>query len=241
MEFLSHVRTVKDDNTLMDSLAGRALSLGFYGVAYFRPSVGDFSRIKVQTRGYPEGWADQYMQNQSYVVDPYLGYVAQSGETLQFDRITDKRELSDAQAEFVRQSKEAGLTNGFLVPALVAYPMSTFGMIPLLGWIAFRQVEDEEAIAQANIPYLEAIAQAVHKQGNRIRNGESGQKPRLSPREIAILNWIAKGKTNGDIATILEIASPTVATYVRRLFKKLDVVDRASAAVVGMRLGLIPH
>lgn len=239
MEFLSNIRSAQDEPALMEMLAGRARTLGFNGVAYFRPLMRDFSRIEVEARGYPEGWAENYMHDQLNVLDPYLAYVAQSGETLQFDRITEKRELSEVQADYVRQGKEAGLTDGFLVPAFLAYSVSTFTVIPLLGWIAFRQIEDEQTIANANVPYLEAVAQAVHKQGFRIRTGEVGQKPKLSPREVAILNWIAKGKTNGDIAQILEIATPTVATYVRRLFKKLDVVDRASAAVEGMRLGFI--
>ncbi len=50
----------------------------------------------------------------------------------------------------------------------------------------------------------------------------------LSPRELAIARLIAKGLPNKTIGTILEISPWTVATYLRRIFVKLEVTTRAA-------------
>jgi transcriptional regulator EpsA len=51
----------------------------------------------------------------------------------------------------------------------------------------------------------------------------------LSRREQEILNWIAEGKTNAEIAAILGISSFTVKNHAQRIFRKLDVSNRTEA------------
>ena len=63
--------------------------------------------------------------------------------------------------------------------------------------------------------------------------------PHLSPRERAILRLIVDGYSNGEIASRLDCATATVHTHVLKLFKKLGVHDRVSAAVSALRSGLV--
>lgn len=51
----------------------------------------------------------------------------------------------------------------------------------------------------------------------------------LSAREAEILRWIALGKTNPEIGSILNISSFTVKNHVQRILKKLDVSNRTQA------------
>jgi transcriptional regulator EpsA len=51
----------------------------------------------------------------------------------------------------------------------------------------------------------------------------------LSEREAEILKWVALGKTNPEIGSILEISAFTVKNHMQRVFKKLDVTNRAQA------------
>ncbi len=53
--------------------------------------------------------------------------------------------------------------------------------------------------------------------------------PDLTVREIEILDWVALGKTNPEIGSILEISEFTVKNHLKRIFKKLDVFNRAQA------------
>jgi len=53
----------------------------------------------------------------------------------------------------------------------------------------------------------------------------------LTPRAAEALLWLAQGKTNGDIATILGITESTVKKHVQEMFEKLGVETRGAAAV----------
>ena len=62
----------------------------------------------------------------------------------------------------------------------------------------------------------------------------------LSQREVEVLTWVARGKSNGAIADILGISIHTVDTHVRRIMSKLDVASRTTAAVRAAQQGLLP-
>jgi DNA-binding CsgD family transcriptional regulator len=64
--------------------------------------------------------------------------------------------------------------------------------------------------------------------------------PRLSPRELEIVRMVAVGLTNRAIASALDISPWTVATYLRRVFGKLDVNSRAAMVAQAVELGLYP-
>src|SRR5687768_9479912 len=51
----------------------------------------------------------------------------------------------------------------------------------------------------------------------------------LSEREIEIMDWVRKGKTNAEIGSILCISSYTVKNHLHQIFRKLDVYNRVQA------------
>jgi transcriptional regulator EpsA len=54
-------------------------------------------------------------------------------------------------------------------------------------------------------------------------------KSGLSGREIEILEWVRGGKTNIEIGMILDISSYTVKNHLQRIFRKINVSNRAQA------------
>lgn len=69
--------------------------------------------------------------------------------------------------------------------------------------------------------------------------GVRGQSGRLSPREQQVLQLIANGSENKQIARELGLSEATVKTYIRGVFERLDVSSRAEAVAVGIRMGVI--
>lgn len=58
----------------------------------------------------------------------------------------------------------------------------------------------------------------------------------LSLREGEVLYWLCQGKTNRDIAQILDLSPRTVMKHVEQLFAKLQVENRTAAASIGLRV-----
>ena len=69
--------------------------------------------------------------------------------------------------------------------------------------------------------------------------GVSRHTGRLSPREQEVLQLIADGSENKQIARHLGLSEATVKTYIRGVFDRLDVSSRAEAVAVGLRIGII--
>jgi DNA-binding NarL/FixJ family response regulator len=61
----------------------------------------------------------------------------------------------------------------------------------------------------------------------------------LSPREAEILELLAQGLSNADIAQRLYLSEGTIRNYTSALFSKLEVDDRTQAVVVALRYGLV--
>jgi DNA-binding NarL/FixJ family response regulator len=58
----------------------------------------------------------------------------------------------------------------------------------------------------------------------------------LTPRETEVLSWLAKGKTNRDIADILGMSHRTVNKHLEHVFEKLGVETRSAAAAIAGKL-----
>ncbi len=61
----------------------------------------------------------------------------------------------------------------------------------------------------------------------------------LSPRETEVLNMLADGLGNKEIAWRLHISEHTVKFHIGSIFNKLDASSRAEAVAIGVRRGLI--
>lgn len=62
----------------------------------------------------------------------------------------------------------------------------------------------------------------------------------ITPRELEILQLIAKGMSNREIAETLFVSENTVKTHSSRLFEKLRAKRRTQAVQIGKEMGLIP-
>jgi DNA-binding response OmpR family regulator/DNA-binding CsgD family transcriptional regulator len=58
----------------------------------------------------------------------------------------------------------------------------------------------------------------------------------LTGREAEVLLWIARGKSNKDISTVLGISPRTVNKHLEQIFEKLGVENRASAAALTVQV-----
>lgn len=53
----------------------------------------------------------------------------------------------------------------------------------------------------------------------------------ITPREAEVLLWVAQGKSNGDVASILEMSEKTVKQHLGSVFQKIGVESRTAASL----------
>jgi DNA-binding NarL/FixJ family response regulator len=61
----------------------------------------------------------------------------------------------------------------------------------------------------------------------------------LTPRELEVMQLLARGLSNAELATRLQLSDATVKTHVARILSKLQLRDRAQAIVVAYETGLV--
>jgi DNA-binding NarL/FixJ family response regulator len=83
------------------------------------------------------------------------------------------------------------------------------------------------------------VARHVLNQFQHMRRTMEAVVAPLTPRETQILNYIADGNTNKQIARILEISEQTIKNHVSAILRKLNANDRAHAVVLAIRHGWI--
>jgi ATP/maltotriose-dependent transcriptional regulator MalT len=80
----------------------------------------------------------------------------------------------------------------------------------------------------------------VNRNENFVLNTSLVSQLELSKRELEILNLLAEGHSNQEIAAKLFISVSTVKTHIQNLFEKLDVKRRIQAIEKARSLNLIP-
>ena len=102
-----------------------------------------------------------------------------------------------------------------------------------------RKLHESLGAVQILLPYLDMAFCRVtpltdpHPQPGQLLLADqmnSSKNSGLSKREVEIMKWVKMGKTNLEIASILDISIFTVKNHLRHIFKVLDVSNRMQAA-----------
>ncbi len=91
--------------------------------------------------------------------------------------------------------------------------------------MAMRQVGLPAKSVAQNCTGVEPAQITISRHGLDVAAPDNG----MTGRELQIMQWVEMGKTNQEIGTILDISAFTVKNHLQRIFKKLDVYNRAQA------------
>ena len=120
-----------------------------------------------------------------------------------------------------------------LYSALVAILFSAFGI-----WLGLRITRRRDTVSETVV--VKEVLVATDAPGPFVPNTASQEALSITARELEILNLIARGLSNREIATELFVSENTVKTHCARAFNKLGAARRTQAVQRGKELGLLP-
>lgn len=146
------------------------------------------------------------------LLDQYFGYQRSNSLPACLDR-------------WLKQQISQCLSNEDMLFSVTPLPVEQSRQL-LIYWILDRTKEriflllEERELPSFSIPALESMG--------------------LTQREAEVLFWVAKDKSNGEIAKTLDCCEGTVRKHLEHLYKKLEVQTRMGAVMTAMeRLGLL--
>jgi DNA-binding NarL/FixJ family response regulator len=187
--------------------------------------------------------------------DPDAGNLAHEIEDLQPDVIIlERRNFDEDTLATVFPTEDANGPRIVLLTDQVTGELAREALRAGVRAVLPRDAEGEEILAaiEAAASGLialnpETLAAALGATTNGLRgepNRAGAPPPRapgtaLSPREIEVLQMIAEGLGNKEIASRLKISEHTIKFHISSIFTKLDVSSRTEAVTLGVRLGII--
>ena len=154
-------------------------------------------------------------------------------DVIVMDLMMPKMSGADATVEILKEN-----------PAAKVLALTTFGTS-----IEIRKMLDAGAVgalvktsSQTEIiDAIRSVAAGRHVISKEISNSlkVAPDAPKLSSRQIEVMNLVAKGFANNDIARILNISVNSVKDHLKNIYTILDVSSRTEAATIAINLKLI--
>jgi NarL family two-component system response regulator LiaR len=116
---------------------------------------------------------------------------------------------------------------------LVAVLFSAVGI-----WLGLKLTRTRETVVVREVPVHVEVP--VRMTGPFVRNETRVEQLGITPRELEILEELAAGFSNREIANRLFVSENTVKTHAARLFGKLSAQRRTQAVKRAKEAGLIP-
>lgn len=185
------------------------------------------------TDGFPEEWVCAYIEKSLVFIDPIMAAATQANGPFLWSQVTELMKLSPEQQNYISRRSVAVQGDG-----LAVYVHGPKGNDALVG-LGFGP--ERIGASPTEVFRFQCIAQIGHLKYCEIAATRRDLDKTLSTRERQVLVWIARGKSNADIADILYLSRHTVDTLTRRIFAKLEVRDRTTAAVKAVGSGLVQY
>lgn len=186
-----------------------------------------------QLHNFPEDLRVFYEENNCVRYDPVLMAQKVRPTVVDWEAHEKLASYKPSQTELYEVARSGGLNNGTSTPL-----WGPRGLSATLGLASSERVD----AVQRDPDMINALAVQFYTAFKRLYGHKTEQPDDpiyLTAKETEILSWVAAGKTDEDIASILNISRNTVDSHMRHIFQKLGVHSRVTAVVKGIARGHI--
>jgi DNA-binding CsgD family transcriptional regulator len=180
---------------------------------------------------YPTGWIEHYIQAKFSNCDPIL-HTPMGQAPIYWSELFSFAK-SPQEKRFIAEATAIGLGQGISFSAISAR-QNMGSLVSVTGETITHNIRLVEMI--------NCLTPHLHHAMLRVANLAplSSSAMQLSNREHDIFHWMSRGKTNWEIATILEISERTVKFHVANIIRKLNANNRTHAIVLGLQHSQLP-
>lgn len=237
MNIIMRSTSVHDSDALLDLINTDVQAIMRHdvmvcGVGGVSPS-GSYAH-KVLSHNYPRQYFEELARTDGRVDSPLMQRWRSSQEPVVYE---SGRDDADFPEEWVRVFNKYHLKNTIAHGVLdVQRTLATyfiFSRIP--GEVGEREI----VLLKLLTPHLHLALVRALTTVQEFRRLASNSYEALSDRQKQILRWINEGKTNWEIAQILEMTEKNVKYHIEQIFSKLQVRSRTQAVAKALLLGLL--
>lgn len=231
-EFIRDTLRIDDTGALKTYFVDFAAKLGFDLISYHHLTEG-FRRVPLEKgfriSRFPEPYIEHYVATGSFSHDPLMEEARKRGLPFKWYDVENSPRLTPQQKDFFAAARKFGLADGLVAPV--------YGRPGDIAYFSLGSSTQTLELTPAQMLEMQAICQQMHLRYTEL--SDHAKLPKLSRREIQVLELIAQGKSNTLIGKALGVSPNTIDTLVRRCFEKLGVTSRVEAALAGVAMGII--
>ncbi|HEX2813639.1 MULTISPECIES: helix-turn-helix transcriptional regulator [Sphingopyxis] len=234
--FLAEIQQVTDLTGVERLLEAAARELGFHHYAMIHHDdhrKGSASLININN--YPPDYAAEYFGGLYHRDDPVVHACIAANACFTWSEIADLIDLDPRHHSFLERGARHGVADGITVPAFVLGERS--------GSCNFCSPRTP-GLAQRHLATVQIVGSFAFQKARRIVGGRRLRQVRvgrLRRRWLDCIVLAGQGKSNTDIATILDLSPATVKTYIEAACARYEVHNRTQlviAAVLDGEIGI---
>lgn len=232
--FMDRLQKASEADAFSRAMTGIADSFGFTKFGYLglpRPAP----HLPVYVTNYPIEWVNHYASRRYQDIDPVVVRAHAGLLPFIWDATNPGAHASDEQRRMFGEAGEFGIGGGFAVPI-----HDTQGGVAVVSFVTDQkpQVLRKTVQEHRDVLHLASIYFHVHAR-QKLERVIVPERPHLSPREIACLQWVVRGKSTWDISEILTISRRTVVFHLENAKRKLNAVTLPQAVSIALQNRLI--
>ncbi len=180
---------------------------------------------------FPHNRKSDLIKDSFALIDPIPDLARQQSRPFWWSQIETLKPISDETRQRLDAFRARSVGDGLA--------MQVFGPNLRNAYVGLGYGEPRPELSDLSVALLQMASQAMHLRYCELTDTAILADVTLSPRELEVLKWIALGKSNTVISELIGLSRHTVDTLVRRLFSKLEVTDRTTAAIKAIGAGFL--
>lgn len=228
---VGHVKCESDLAELLAEISGE-MGFSFFALTH-HVDIRQAPEPAIRLSNYPSDWVDFFDDQKLGVSDPVHRASHLTSVGFAWSRLPTLVQLTPSDHRILELAAHRGIEDGFTIPAHV--PGESNGSCSFATGGGNHLDEEQLPLAQL----VGAFAFEAARRVWRMRSTGLCPRPRLTDRQRDCVIWVARGKTDWEIARILDLRHDTVIQYLKRARERYGVTKRTMLTIHALFDGTI--